>query len=112
MAEVTDLFSPATILGWYRKLVAVKYDGTADRKGGRKKIDQEVVDQVLKFAKENKSWGYHRIQSIMAHLGYKISKKAVYRVMKDAGVNPDPEEKKKSNWAQFIKTHMHVMAAC
>jgi hypothetical protein len=66
---------------------------------------------VLKFAKENKAWGYQRIQSIMTHLGYKISRTAVYRIMKDAGVNPDPKDKKKTTWAQFIKTHMHVMAA-
>lgn len=32
LEETTILFTPDTILGWYRKLIAQKYDGSANRK--------------------------------------------------------------------------------
>ncbi len=57
LGEVCDIFSPDTILGWYRKLVAKKYDGSANRKGGRPKIAKDIIDLVVRLAKDNKSWG-------------------------------------------------------
>ena len=50
LGEITDLFSPDTILGWYRKLVAQKYDGSANRKGGRPKVSGEIIDLVVRLA--------------------------------------------------------------
>jgi hypothetical protein len=55
------LFSADTILGWYRKLVGQKYDGSANRKGGRPKVNKEIIDLVLRFKKENPQWGCGRI---------------------------------------------------
>jgi putative transposase len=57
LAETTSLFSAETILGWYRKLVGQKYDGSANRKGGRPKVSKEIIDLVLRFKKENPQWG-------------------------------------------------------
>lgn len=112
LAKVTDLFSPATILGWYRKLVAQKYDGTQSCKAGRKRTDPEHVELVLKLAKENSDWGSQRIANMMKYLGYKISGSTVRRILRDNGIDPDREYKKKLTWEKFIKSHMHMMTAC
>ena len=54
LVKTTILFSPDTILGWYRKLIAEKYDGSKHRKIiGRPRISEEVVNLVIKFKKEN-----------------------------------------------------------
>ena len=49
---------PDTILGWYRKLIANKFDGSkARRTQGRPRIDEEMENLVVRMAKENPSWG-------------------------------------------------------
>ena len=53
---------PDTILGWYRKLVARKFDGSKSRRyPGRPRIDGEIELIVVRMARENSGWGYDRI---------------------------------------------------
>ena len=35
LIEIATLVTPATLLAWHRKLIAQKYDGSANRKPGR-----------------------------------------------------------------------------
>jgi hypothetical protein len=66
--EVGSLFTPDTILRWHRQLVAQKRD-YSDRKKkspGRPRIRQVIVDLTVKFAQENPTWGYDRIQGELA----------------------------------------------
>ena len=44
LAEVATVARPDTILGWYRKLVARKFDGSARRGPGRPRIKREAAD--------------------------------------------------------------------
>ena len=70
--------SPDTILGWHRKCVAQKFDGSQQRKApGRPMIDQEVEALVVRMARENRSWGYDRIVGALANLGYTIGDQTV-----------------------------------
>jgi hypothetical protein len=49
-----SLVKPETILSWYRKLVAKKFDGSAERrKSGRPRIGKEVEVLVLRMVEEN-----------------------------------------------------------
>src|SRR5438067_4377045 len=58
LQEVATIVKPDTILGWHRKLVAQKCDGSQQRKApGRLMIDREVEDLVVRLAQENRSWG-------------------------------------------------------
>src|SRR5215510_15955396 len=64
---------PDTILGWYRKLVARKFDGSKARRGpGRPRIRREVEQRIVRMAEENRSWGYDRIAGALTNLGYKV----------------------------------------
>ena len=49
---------PDTILAWYRKLVARKFDGSKARRGpGRPRIRGEFEQLIVRMAKENRDWG-------------------------------------------------------
>jgi putative transposase len=53
LEQTTVLFTPETVLAWYRKLIAQKYDGSKNRKQpGRPRISQEIIDLVIRFKKE------------------------------------------------------------
>ena len=49
LGEVAGVVTPDTILGWYRKLVARKYDGSKKRGPGRPrtKVDLAALEDVL-----------------------------------------------------------------
>ena len=60
LEQTTVLFTPDTVLGWYRRLIAQKYDGSKNCKHpGRPKISQEIIDLVIQFKKENPRWGHY-----------------------------------------------------
>src|SRR5436190_5055002 len=92
--EVATIVKPDTILGWHRKLVAQKYDGSKQRKApGRPTIDQEIEALVACMARENRSWGYDRIAGALANLGHTISAQTVGNILKRHGIAPAPERK-------------------
>ena len=58
---------PDTILGWYRKLIANKFDGSRFRgSAGRPRVDAETEGFGVQMAKENPTWGYDRIVDALA----------------------------------------------
>jgi hypothetical protein len=60
--------TPATLLAWHRKLIAQKYDGSANRRPGRPATKKELAALVVRMAQENCDWGYRRIQGALANL--------------------------------------------
>jgi putative transposase len=59
---VAHTVKPDTILAWYRRLVARKFDGSRCRAyPGRPRIPPKVEGLVVRFARENSGWGYDRI---------------------------------------------------
>src|SRR5256712_11440835 len=53
--EVANVARPDTILAWYRKLVARKFDGSkAGRSLGRPRIKREVEALIVRMAEENR----------------------------------------------------------
>jgi len=113
LEATTVLFTPETVLGWYRKLIAQKYDGSEHRKNpGRPRISQEIIDLVIRFKKENPHWGYTRIRDYLVHLGYKIGETTVKNILLENGFDPEPDLTRKTTWKEFIKSHWNVLAAC
>src|SRR5213593_1553237 len=60
--EVATIVTPETLLAWHRKLIAQKYDGSSKRGPGRPRTATEIAALVTRMAKENRGWGYRRIQ--------------------------------------------------
>jgi transposase InsO family protein len=112
LEDVATIVKPDTILGWHRKLVAQKFDGSAQRQSpGRPKIDPELEALVVRMAQENRSWGYDRIVGALANLGYTVSDQTVGNILKRHGIPPAPERKTTTTWKEFIRTHMEVLVA-
>ncbi|MFI4912337.1 MAG: integrase core domain-containing protein [Sedimentisphaeraceae bacterium JB056] len=112
LADVTVLFQPSTILGWYRKLIAQKYDSSkSGRKSGRPRVTAEKIENVLRIAKSNPSWGYDKIAGIMAYINLPLSRSTVKRILDDHGIVPEPDFQKRVTWKQFLKSHLDVISA-
>ncbi len=93
--EIGTLFTPDTILRWHRMLVADKWNHADKRKAsGRPPIAQEVVELVLKFAKENLTWGYGRIADALANLGHEVSDQSVGNMH---GIQPAQTRKRQTD---------------
>jgi putative transposase len=111
LADVATIARPDTILGWYRKLVARKFDGSkARRSPGRPRIKREVEQLIIRMASENRGWGYDRIAGALANLGYAISDQTVGNVLRRQGLPPAPERNRTTSWTDFIRTHMELLA--
>ena len=113
--QIFDLglpFHPDTILRWHRKLVAKKWDYTNQRNNvGRPKTKPEIVKLILRFAKENPSWGYDRIQGALGNLGHKVSDQTIGNILRESGIEPAPDRKRTGSWSVFLKAHWDVLAA-
>src|SRR3989442_9042215 len=111
LGEVANVARPDTILAWYRKLVARKFDGSKARRGpGRPRISREVEQLIVCMAKENRDWGYDRIAGAFANLGYKVCDQTVGNVLQRHALPPAPERKRTTTWAAFIRTHLALLA--
>jgi transposase InsO family protein len=110
--QLATIATPETILRWHRELIARHWDYCQRRKSaGRPSTSPEIVELVLRFAKENPAWGYERIQGALSNLGYDISAATVANILKDHGIEPAPERKRQSTWKTFLKAHWDVLAS-
>ncbi len=113
LEQCTVLFTPDTVIHWYNKLIAEKYDGSSKRgKVGRPQIGQEIVALVIRFKEENPRWGYQKITDQIECLGFKISKTSVKNILIENGYDPEPDLTVRSTWHEFICSHWDVLAAC
>ena len=110
LAEVATVARPDTILAWYRKLVARKFDGSkAGRGPGRPRVTREVEQLIVRVASENRDWGYDRIAGALANLGYKVCDQTVGNVLRRHGLPPAPERKRTTTWPAFIRIHLALL---
>ena len=102
---------PDMILGWYRNLVAQKFDGSKVRRNaGRPQISHEVEQLIVRMAKKNPDWGYDRIAGALANLGHKVSDQTIGNVLRRHDIPAAPQRKRTTTWAAFIRTHMSALA--
>ena len=113
LMQLTTIVTPDTILRWHRELVAKKWDYSDRRtkKPGRPSISAEIEQLVLRFARENPTWGYDRISGALANLGHDISDQSVGNILKANGLEPAGERKKQTTWKTFLKAHWDTLFA-
>ena len=111
--DVASVAKPETILGWYRRLVAKKFDGSKKRRSpGRPRIDTEIEKLILEIVDKNSDRGYDKVAGALANLGYDVSDQTVGNVLKRHGISPAPKRKGGIGWKEFIKAQAAVTAAC
>ena len=54
LGDVATAALPDTILGWYRRLVARKFDGSKHRSPGRPRVDRAIEELIVLMAEENR----------------------------------------------------------
>ena len=102
---------PDTILAWYRRLVARKFDGSKHRAyPGRPRVDAGIEALVVRMARGNSSWGYDRIAGALANLGHHISDQTIGNILKRHSIAPAPKRSHNTTWKDFIAAHMAVLA--
>ena len=111
LEDIANAAKPETILGWYRKLIAQKFDGSkARRQVGRPRVDEDIEQLIVRMARENTSWGYDRVVGALANLGYQVSGQTVGNVLRRHGIAPAPQRRHTTTWAAFIRAHKAVLA--
>jgi len=113
LKEVAILVTPDTLMRWYKRLIAQKFDGSKQRRQrGRPRVAEEIELLVVRMAEENRTWGYRRIQGALANLGHQIDKLTVRNILRRHHMEPAPQRRKAGmSWAQFLKLHWDVLAA-
>ena len=113
LKAVATLTTPDTLIRWYKRLVAQKFDGSKKRRPlGRPHVAEEVEQLVMRMAEENPTWGYCRIQGALANLGYHIDKLTVRNILRRHHMEPAPQRRQAGRrWSQFLKMHWEVLAA-
>jgi putative transposase len=73
--------TPSTLLRWHRELIRRRwtYPASGRRRQG---LDPEVVDLVLRLARENSRWGYVRIVGECRKLGVRVSATSVRNILR------------------------------
>ena len=111
LAAVAGIVTPDTILRWYRRLVAKKYDGSKQRRPGRPNTKPDIAALVVRMANENPTWGYTRIRGGLKVLGHDVARNTIKAILKDHGIEPAPERRMKTPWKTFLAAHWDGLAA-
>src|SRR5712691_7154187 len=113
LQEIATLATPDTLLRWYKRLIAQKFDGSTRRRQlGRPRVSDEVEQLVMRMAQENPTWGYRRIQGALANLGHHIDKITVRNILRRHHMEPAPQRRQAGmSWSQFLQMHWEVLAA-
>ena len=106
--ELISVVKPATFYRWCRQ--GSKQKKTANPKGGQRK-PRELRELVLEIAKTT-GFGLTRIVGELRKLGIKkISRSTVRNILKEAGIQPEPDRTSDS-WTQFLDRHKETLWAC
>jgi transposase InsO family protein len=110
---ITTIATPDTLLPWYHRLIAQKFDGSKrSTQRGRPPVAEEVGRLAVQMAEENPTWGYRRIQGALANLGHRIDAITVRNILRRHHMEPAPQRRKAGMcWTQFLKRHWEVLAA-
>jgi hypothetical protein len=91
--------------------MAQKYDGHDKRRPGRPRTAKDLASLVIRIARENRTWGYRRIQGALSTLGHKLARSTIADILRRHGVEPAPERSRKTTWKEFLAQHWELIVA-
>jgi transposase InsO family protein len=104
------LVTPSTLLRWHRELIRRRWTYPTDRRHPRA-LDAEIVDLVLRLARENPRWGYLRIVGECRKLGVRVSATSVRTILRRHHLGPAPR-RGGPTWTQFLPAQVAGTLAC
>ena len=100
------LVTPDTLLRWHRRRIARHWTQPRQRPG-RPAIPAGVRGLAVRMAQQNPTWGYRRIQGELTVLGHRIGASTVWKILKDAGIDPAPT-RTSTTWSQLLRSQAAV----
>jgi putative transposase len=103
------LVTPSTLLRWHRELIRRRW--TYPAAGRRRGLDPEVVELVLRLARDNARWGYLRIAGECRKLGVPVSATSVRTIQRRHRLGPAPR-RGGPTWTEFLRMQAAGALAC
>jgi len=97
-------------LRWHRELIRRRWTYPANDRS-RRVLDPELVDLVLRLARENPRWGYLRIVGECRKLGVRVSATSVRTILRRHHLGPAPR-RGGPTWRQFLRAQAAGTLAC
>jgi transposase InsO family protein len=72
---------------------------------------QTIVERIVRMAVENPSWGYTRIQGVLANLGHEVGRGTIAYILREQGIEFSPARGKRTSCSTFLKAHFECLAA-
>jgi putative transposase len=111
IGEVIRIVKSATLFGWHKQLVRLKWTYRQRHPGGRPRTDREIERLVVRLAREN-GWGFERIEGELLKLGYTISHETVGAILRRHGIPPASERETSPSWRHLMTHYKDQLLAC
>jgi putative transposase len=111
LVDALVLVKPATVLRWHREIVKRKWTYGNTPKRGRPTAPAATVELIVRFARENRAWGYGKIQGELLKVGHRISRSTIKRVLRRHRLQPAPR-RGRTTWQAFLAQHREQLLAC
>jgi hypothetical protein len=76
---------------------------------GRPPIAAELVELIVRLARENRSWGVVRVQGELRRLGYRVAASTIRRILRCHRVPPPAG--RDDSWRAFLRAHARSVLA-
>jgi putative transposase len=101
--------TPSTLLRWHRELVRERW--TYPATGRHRALDSEVVELVLRLARDNARCGYLWIAGECRKLGVSVSATSVRTILRRHRLGPAPH-RGGPTWTEFFRAQAAGTLAC
>ena len=105
------LVTSSTLLRWHRELVRRRWTYPQAGRRGRRSLPEDVVQLVVRLARENCRWGYLRIVGECRKLGVAVSATSVRTILRSHRLGPAPRSGGQS-WLAFLRSQAAGTVAC
>jgi putative transposase len=104
------LVTPGTVLRWHKRLAARRW--RQPKAPGRPPIGQDLVELIVRLAKDNHAWGYTRIQGELRRLGHRVAAATIRKTLRTHRLPPAPTRSTDHTWRAFLHAHAKTLLAC
>jgi transposase InsO family protein len=108
--ELISIVEPETVLRWQRDIIKRLWTFKKNmKKRGRKPVDKNIQNLILRIKNENLLWGVKRIQGELVKLNIFLDTKTIRKIINK--FRRDGKIKKSLHWKKFLKMQVDSIYA-